>query len=147
MNIDPSNPVVALCAAGMTVDGDVAAAQRLFEQAWAARQDDYDASIAAHFMARHQPTPEARAHWNRLAVEHAESVANGRTQAFKASLYLNLADSYFALGDHAAAVTTLDLAHPHVSALPDDGYRAFVERGIAGLQSRLAAGESVAPKI
>ena len=147
MNIDPTNPVVALCAAGMAIDGDSAAAQRLFERAWAARQDDYDASIAAHFLARHQPTPESRVQWNAVAAQHAESVTDGRTQEFKASLYLNLADSYFALGDRAAAASALDTARTHVLALTDGGYRAFVERGIAGLQSRLAATDSDAPKI
>ena len=47
MDIDPRNPVVALCAAGMAIKGDAEAARRLFEQAWDARTDDYDASIAA----------------------------------------------------------------------------------------------------
>ncbi|MEP6620919.1 MAG: hypothetical protein ABJE47_16460 [bacterium] len=142
MNIDPTNPVVALCAAGMVIDGDAAAAHRLFEQAWAARQDDYDASIAAHFLARHQPTMEDRVHWNTVAAQHAESVTDGRTLEFKASLYLNLADSCFAIGDRVTAATALDTARTHVLALTDGGYRAFVERGIAGLQSRLATIES-----
>ena len=43
MNIDPDNPVVALCAAGMAVEGDSSAALALFEQAWLARRDNYDA--------------------------------------------------------------------------------------------------------
>lgn len=147
MNIDPTNPVVALCAAGMAVDGNSVEAQRLFAQAWAACQDDYEASIAAHFLARHQPTPEARVHWNTVAAQHAESVTDGRTLEFKASLYLNLADSYFVIGDRAAAVTALATARTHVLALTDGGYRAFVERGIVGLQSRLAAIDSDTPKV
>ena len=69
MNIDPANPVVALCAAGMAIEGDADAARQLFEQAWSARQDDYDASIAAHFLARHQPTVESRVRWNALAAQ------------------------------------------------------------------------------
>jgi hypothetical protein len=138
MKIDPTNPVVALCAAGMAIEGDADAAKRLFEQAWTARQDDYEASIAAHFLARHKPTAEARVHWNALAARHAESVTDGRTDGFKASLYLNLADALLAAGDHAAASDALARAVDGVSYLPPDGYRTFVERGIAGVQLRLA---------
>ena len=46
MPIDPNNPVVALCAAGMTCDGGPAEARSLFEEAWNARRDDYDPAIA-----------------------------------------------------------------------------------------------------
>ena len=56
--IDPTNPVVALCSEGMAAEGTPAEALRLFERAWAARRDDYDAAIAAHFVARHQASPE-----------------------------------------------------------------------------------------
>jgi len=48
MPIDPNNPVVALCAAGMTCDGGPAEARSLFEEAWNARRDDYDAAIAGY---------------------------------------------------------------------------------------------------
>jgi hypothetical protein len=137
MNIDPTNAVVALCAAGMAIEGEAEAAKQLFEQAWAARTDDYEASIAAHFLARHQPTTEARVHWNALAVQHAEAVMDGRTDVFKASLYLNLADALLSAGELAAARDALATALPHVAALPDDGYRTFIERGIAGVTRRL----------
>jgi hypothetical protein len=55
--IDPANRVVALCAEGMAIEGSPADAMRLFEQAWALRTDDFEAAVAAHFVARHQPTP------------------------------------------------------------------------------------------
>jgi hypothetical protein len=138
MNIDPTNPVVALCAAGMAIEGEAEAAKLLFEQAWAARTDDYDASIAAHFLARHQPTVEARVHWNALAAQHAEAVTDGRADEFKASLYLNLADALLAAGEQASAQNALTRALVHVRDLPDGGYRTFVERGIEGVQQRLA---------
>ena len=47
--IDPDNPVVALCAAGMAVEGSPDEAIALFEQAWAARTDDYD--VCCDFLA------------------------------------------------------------------------------------------------
>jgi hypothetical protein len=47
-------------------------ARELFAQAWAIRRDDYEASIAAHFVARHQDTPEEALRWNMLAVAMME---------------------------------------------------------------------------
>ena len=73
-NIDQVNPVVSLCAEGIAAEGTPAEARRLFELAWAARRDDYDAAVAAHFLARHQPTPEETLRWNTLAVQHAEAI-------------------------------------------------------------------------
>ena len=135
--IDPTNPVVALCAAGMQLEGTPEQARRCFEEAWAARRDDYDASIAAHFLARHQPTPAATLSWNVLALHHAQAVTDGRAAAFMASLYLNLADSYATAGELDAAAAAADKAAASLIALPSDGYRDFVEMGIRRLQQRL----------
>ena len=84
--MDPTNPVVALCAQGMAVEGTPSEALRLFAQAWAARRDDFDAAIAAHFLARHQSTAAATLQWNELAVQHAEAVSDGRCEELLASL-------------------------------------------------------------
>jgi hypothetical protein len=139
MDIDPNNPVVALCAAGMAIEGDAEAARSLFEQAWDARTDDYDTSIAAHFIARHQANEDDRLRWNALAAEHAERVTDGRARSLMASLYLNLADSLRATGDYTAAGQTVTRARTHLADLPEDGYRSFVELGITRLETRLAA--------
>ncbi len=105
--IDPTNPVVALCAEGMAAEGTPAEARRLFERAWEARRDDYDAAIAAHFLARHQPNAADTLHWNALAVRHAEAVPGGRAAGFLASLYLNLGDAHASAGDHGAAAAAV----------------------------------------
>lgn len=138
MEIDPTNPVVALCAAGMAVEGDSDAAQRLFAQAWDARTDDYDASIAAHFIARHQPNDADRLHWNALAAEHAERLQDGRARSLMASLYLNLADSLLVTGDLVAARDVVTRARARLADLPEDGYRDFVALGIGRVEVRLA---------
>src|SRR3954468_20783044 len=101
--IDPTNRVVALCAEGMAMEGAPAEAMQLFEAAWAARSDDFEAAIAAHFVARHQPTREETLHWNALAVQHAELVSDGRAAELLASLYLNLADAHDKLGERGPA--------------------------------------------
>jgi hypothetical protein len=138
MAIDPTNPVVALCAAGMECEGDPAAALRLFEQAWAARTDDYDAAIAAHYVARHQPTPADTLHWNEVAIHHALRVPDERAAVFMASLYLNLGDALAAVGQEAAARAVAIRARQGLEVLPGGGYRDLVAGGIQRLQERLA---------
>jgi hypothetical protein len=137
MPIDSENPVVELCAAGMAAEGTPAEARRLFEQAWAARRDDYDACIAAHFLARHQGSADSTLHWNVLAVRHAEAVTDGRAAELYASLYLNLGDAHAALGQSEAAAAAVHLASAHLAALPAGGYREFVALGIGRLAQRL----------
>ncbi len=49
--MNPDNPVVKLCMEGMRAEGQgqPAKAAEFFMQAWEARQDDYDACVAAHY--------------------------------------------------------------------------------------------------
>jgi hypothetical protein len=135
--MDSDSPVVRLCAAGMAVDGDPEAARALFRQAWAVRQDDLDASIAAHFLARHQPSTADTLYWNRIAVEHAESVPGTRAEPLLASLYLNLADSHFTVGDLAEAAAIAVRGVAALEFLPPGGYREFVAQGLLRLQARI----------
>lgn len=140
--INATNPVVALCAEGMAADGAPAAAMRLFEQAWALRRDDYDAAVAAHFLARHQ-TPAVTLHWNALAVRHAEAVTDGRAAGLLASLYLNLGDAQANVGDRAGAAASARRAADHLVAVPAGGYREFVALGVRRLAARVEdAGDS-----
>jgi hypothetical protein len=125
-----------LCAAGMAVDGDSAAAQPLFQQAWDARRDAYDAALAAHFLARHQPTAELTLHWNQIAIAEACRVADDRAQPLFASLYLNLADSYFNTGNTAEATASAVRGVEALAHLPLGGYRDFVAGGLARLRAR-----------
>jgi hypothetical protein len=139
MMIDGGSATAQLCAAGMTIDGDPVAAHACFLRAWEARRDDYDASIAAHFLARHQPTPGETLHWNQAAVEYAEAVPGDRAHPLLASLYLNLGDSYLAAGRLADATLAADRGVAALQYLPADGYGAFVAHGLERLKSRLHA--------
>jgi hypothetical protein len=135
--IDPTNRVVALCAEGMMLEGVPADAMRLFEEAWALRSDDFEAAIAAHYVARHQPTPADTLHWNALAVQHAELVSDGRAAGFLASLYLNLADAHEKVGARAPAASAVQRAAIHLAELPAGGYRELVAMAIRRLAERL----------
>jgi hypothetical protein len=136
---DPDNPVVALCAAGMAVEGTPEEAKKLFEQAWGKRSNDFDAAIAAHYLARHQPTAADKLRWDALAVEHAERVHDDRAREMFPSLYLNLADSLMAAGRIDDARNAAQRASMHIDSLPHDGYREFLSLGIERIQSKLNA--------
>ena len=99
MNLD--NPVIQLCIQGTQAEfqGQLAAARSLYQQAWEVAKDDYEACIAAHYMARHQEDPQDRLHWNQVALEKARAVSDGSVQEFYPSLYLNMGHSYELLGN------------------------------------------------
>ncbi|HEY4307419.1 MAG TPA: hypothetical protein VGM82_23300 [Gemmatimonadaceae bacterium] len=131
----------------MAVDGDPAAAHALFQQAWEACQDDYEASIAAHYLARHQASPDDSLYWNRVALERAEAVPDGRAHPFLPSLYLNLAESYRELARSAEALAAVDRGIAAIELLPHDGYRAFIAYGLHRLRARLVDGIPSDPAI
>lgn len=134
------NVVMELCMRGMAAEGagDAEEARRLFEQAWAARQDEFDSCVAAHYLARHQITLEARLEWNERSLRHADSVRDDRVTSFYPSLYLNLACCHEELArseqdyeDVRRAREFFALAAEHVEALPPGGYADMVSRDAA----------------
>jgi tetratricopeptide (TPR) repeat protein len=137
--MDPDNPVVTLCVAGMHAEGDgrLDEARDLFGQAWAAQQDDFEACIAAHYLARHQPTPEATLRWNEEALRRAEAVGDERVHGFYASLYLNLGHAHEALDHPDEARRFYDLAAERLDAVPAGRYEAMVRGGIENGQLRV----------
>ncbi len=110
--IDPDNPVVKLCLAGASAEfrGQSEEACRYYQQAWQAANDDYEACIAAHYLARCQPDPEQRLHWNRVALDKANAAADESVAEFYPSLYLNMGQSYDLLGKSEEAQRYYDLA-------------------------------------
>lgn len=99
-----NNPVIQLCVVGSQAEvaGNVDEAKALYRQAWAAATDDYEACIAAHYMARHQP-PEEAFRWNQIALERADKVPDARVQPFYGSLYVNMGHSHEQMGEQTAA--------------------------------------------
>jgi tetratricopeptide (TPR) repeat protein len=137
--MDPNNPVVKLCVEGMAAEeeGRFAEAQALFLQAWARRQDDFEACVAAHFVARQQDSPAAMLRWNQTALHHAEAVGDERVQGFYPSLYLNLGWSYEQIGDLAGARRCYELAARRLDDAPGGTYGEVVQKGIALAQQRI----------
>ena len=139
MPIDPGNPVVKLCADGMSAEAEGRAdeAKALFEQAWEAAADDYERCIAAHYLARHQDGPEQTLRWNAECLRYADLVGDERVAGFYPSLYLNMAHSHEQLGDPRKAEECYRVAEEHFSALPDGPYGDMVRDGVARGLERL----------
>lgn len=122
--LDPENPVIRLCSEGMRaeVEGRSGDAKTLFEQAWERASDDYEACVAAHYLARHQPTVADELRWNEVCLERADAVADARVAAFYPSLHACLARCHRELGDIEKAGTHFRLAADHLDALPPGSY-------------------------
>ncbi|MDQ6829863.1 MAG: hypothetical protein M3081_13470 [Gemmatimonadota bacterium] len=138
---DPTNPVMKMCIDGMQaeLEGRADDARILFLRGWDARRDAFDACIAAHYLARHQDTPEDALRWNQEALSQAELAGADRVRGFYPSLYLNLGHSHEVLGDRASARRYYDVAAALVGDLADDRYGEIVRRGIAEGRRRVAA--------
>jgi len=145
--MDPNNPIVQLCAQGMMAEGEGRPedAKALFMEAWEKAANDYEAAMAAHYVARHQPDLQEALHWNRMAVERAEISQDEEINDFYPSLYLNLAHSYEHLADFAEARRYYDRAAAAVESLPAGPYTDLVRRGIQGGQERVSGGEEGLP--
>jgi hypothetical protein len=110
--MDTNNPVIQLCLAGTRAEFEhqIETARACYQQAWEARLDDYDACVAAHYVARFQESPAESLRWNQIALEHANAVSDDRGKDFYPSLYLNLGQAHENLGDPVEAQKYYDLA-------------------------------------
>jgi hypothetical protein len=110
--MDLSNPIIQLCMAGTRAEFEhrLTDASVLYQQAWEVRTDDYEACIAAHYVARFQDSAEESLRWNQMALEHADAVKDERVKDFYPSLYLNLGRSYELVGNPSEAQKYYELA-------------------------------------
>jgi tetratricopeptide (TPR) repeat protein len=131
--VDPTNPVVVLCAQGMQAEaeGRPDAARELFEQAWAAASDDFEACVAAHYLARQQSTPADALHWNQVCLDRADRVGDERVRGFYPSLHLNLAKAERELGRPELAAEHFRRAAEHIDDAPPGPYADGIRFAIA----------------
>jgi hypothetical protein len=131
--------VEELCAAGMQAeaDGNVETASRLFERAWAVRQDAYEACVAAHFLARAQTSETQRLCWNERALQCADASPAERVRGFYASLYLNLGHAHEMLGATDEARRLYALAAARLEDVPAGPYGDVVREGILRAHQRV----------
>ena len=110
--MDTSNPIIQLCIQGALAEFEHRPddARALYQQAWELHADDYEACIAAHYLARFQESPEETLYWNQIALEYANAANYERVKEFHPSLYLNLGRSHELLGNQDEAQRYYDLA-------------------------------------
>lgn len=137
--MNPENRVVKLCTQGMEAEfaGRIDDASECFRKAWDLAQDDYEACIAAHYVARHQPTFADNLHWNEVALARANAADGEQVRDFYPSLYLNLGHSYEVNGDLSAARLHYELAAERAGALAAGPYGDMVRRGVANALARI----------
>ena len=110
MNLD--NPVIKLCIDGTHAEfqGQIDKARSYYQQAWKLAKDDYEACIAAHYLARRQDNYQEKLYWNQVALEKANAVTDNSVREFYPSLFLNMGESYELLGNLQEAQRYYDLA-------------------------------------
>lgn len=137
MQFAPDNKIVQLCAKGMNAEfqGEPDKAKALFTEAWEAASNDFEAFVAAHYLARQQPTPEDTLCWNLESLTRANAVTDQDMSAYYPSLYLNMGKSYEDLGDIEQAAHYYHLADDSSHVLPTAQYGQMLRNGIkAGLK-------------
>lgn len=110
--MDLENPVIQLCIQGSRAELEhrLEDAQTIYQQAWDIHTNDYEACIAAHYLARFQGAPEKVFQWNWIALQHANAVHDESVKDFLPSLCLSLGKSYEVLGNIVEAQKYYQLA-------------------------------------
>lgn len=98
--MDSNNPVITFCIEGIwaEIENRFDDARLCYQRAWNSRSNDYEACIAAHYVARSQNSLEESLRWNLLALELAYAVEREWVRDFFPSLYMSLGHAYKSLG-------------------------------------------------
>jgi tetratricopeptide (TPR) repeat protein len=131
MNMDTNNPIVKLCIEGSKAEfeGRKTDAFKIYLKAWEIKTNDYEACVAAHYIARFQETPEDVFFWNKKALDHAKAANDENINSFYPSLYLNMGRSLEALGNQEEANINYNLAIKAGKAI-SDSYGEMIEQAI-----------------
>ncbi|RYU94815.1 hypothetical protein [Emticicia agri] len=147
MDFDPSNRIVQLCAEGMNAEfeGRLEASEKLFKQAWESASDNFEAFIAAHYIARRQNSLTDKLTWNLESFELAKKVEGDAMQKYFPSLCLNVGKSYEDLGQNQEAIQYYQLGADYADALSTNPYGNMIKSGITEGLKRMNALENQNP--
>lgn len=137
MDIDPSNKVVQLCSEGMSAEfeGKLDESEELFNQAWALASNNFEAFIAAHYMARRQLSLADKLKWNLESFYLANKIEGDGMNKYLPSLCLNVGKSYEDLEQIAEATSYYRLGAEYADMLKENPYGNMIKSGLtAGLQ-------------
>jgi|SRR5690606_18253716 len=112
MEFSPFNNVVKRCLQGMEMEekGKPEEAAKLFLQSWHEATDDFEKFLAAHYVARQQPTASDKLSWLETSLQFALQTNDDAIKSAFPSLYLNIAKCYEDLNDPERAKENMDLA-------------------------------------
>jgi hypothetical protein len=98
--MDTNNPVVTFCIEGIWAELEqrLDEARQSYQRAWDSCENEYEACIAAHYVARVQASGEGSLQWNLRALELAYTVPQEMVRDFYPSLYMGIAHAYKQLG-------------------------------------------------
>ncbi len=118
---------------------DFETASRLFLDAWGQSTDDFERCVAAHYVARHQKSPEEALVWNQRSLDDARAISDERVSGFFPSLYLNMGKAYEDMAKREEAYRFYAMALEVLGSLPDNEYgrtvRGAVERALERFRS------------
>src|SRR3954471_17141781 len=118
MEFTGDNKVLQLCAMGMEKENSPEEALKLFEEAWKTASTDYEKSMAAHYMARHQNEVSEKLTWDKVALKHALNIEDEKIKSTLPSLYLNIGKCYEDLNDFDNAIHNYHAASSFAEYLP-----------------------------
>lgn len=104
-SMDSNNPVITLCIEGIWAELDERFddARQSYQRAWKACTTEYEACLAAHYVARVQDSVDEALRWNLRALELAYTVQQEKVQDFYPTLYMSIAHAYKQLGGNVQA--------------------------------------------
>ncbi|RRB03807.1 rRNA adenine methyltransferase [Larkinella rosea] len=130
MPFDPDNKIVQLCAEGMNHEGEPEKACQFFQRAWAEAITPFEKFVAAHYVARQQPSVADKLKWDETALRLALLEETETSREAYPSLYLNVGKGYEDLRDFDRAREHYQLAQSFADRLPDEGYGKMIRSGI-----------------
>lgn len=141
MDIDPSNKIVQLCSEGMNAEfeGRLEESKALFNQAWESASDNFEAFIAAHYMARRQLSLEEKLKWNLESYHLANTIDGDGMKKYFPSLCLNVGKSYEDLGQIQEAIQYYQLGADYSDILSENPYGNMIKSGITEGLKRVGA--------
>ena len=121
MDFDPANRIVQLCLQGNEIEekGDPDGARLVFNRAWQESTTDLERFIAAHFVARNEPSPPDQLRWLETMLALGLKMGDAAARSALPGLYHRIGACHEELTDEEKARLSYDLAASY-STTPDD---------------------------
>jgi rifampin ADP-ribosylating transferase len=123
VGFDPHSSIVRLCLRGMEMQDrrDPEEAGKLFLQAWCEATYDFEKFLAAYFLMRSQNDASCRLQWSQTTLELALKINDATVHSALPGLYLEIANSFDALGEPDQAKRNKELAASSKTTILDKG--------------------------